>query len=352
MKRTKSTQNCKDKIFCTDKSQEKIRNLIRISQINHLIRDYLWHLNFVEIDLPILSRYNAIAPINRYTTKKSGKNQFELKISNAEDMKKAITEGFDKIFHIGKCFRNEKIDDYHQPEFTQLAIAQSYIDYEDGMKLVENLISNLKLSHGNLFFFKNGRRIDLTPPWQRIPVRKFLMDMLDIDIEDYKSPIELFRNIKKKGIKISSKFKYGGFLKMSFLVDQLINIAVKQISKPIFLIEYPHYLAGPAEEIQNNPKYKKRSELFISGIELANVSNTQNNPDKLIKWYTETVNLRKKKGDLHIRTDVEYLNAVKRSPRPCVTIGMGLERLYLFILNLRTLEESLLFPFRTENEYD
>ena len=193
--------------------------------------------------------------------------------------------------------------------------------------------------------------INLTPPWKRIGVRRALIENTGIDIERFDNPEDLRREIIMQGFSVPEKYEYGGFLKMASLVDKLIedNVSNKLV-QPTFLCEYPWYLGGPAKELESDPKYKKRSEVFVSGIELANISTPQNEPLKIRKWYQETLRLKQQSGWKGQVLDEPYLHAIDQGIPICTTGGLGIDRLIMFILEKEKIEDVVLFPWRIYKE--
>lgn len=319
------------------------------SKVNALIRKFYESKGFIEVETPILEPFPDIAPVNPFVTEESGNSQkCRLRITNTEYMRRLIVAGFDKIYQLGKCFRDEPVSFKHFSEFTQLTFGISFDDYNALMKNIEELscMINIEINGSSIINFQ-GQKIDLTPPWERRSVRSVLIDYAGIDIEKFTNPDDLCKEMVKLGFAVPKKFEYGGFLKMAALVDMLLeDYVIGKLVQPTFLCEYPWYLGGPAKEIDDNCKYKKRSEVFIAGIELANISTPQNNPLKVRRWYKDVLAIKQESGWNDQSLDESYLYAMDQGIPLCTTGGLGVDRLMMFVLGQESIEDVLLFPWR------
>lgn len=319
------------------------------SRINSLIREFYSNRGFVEVETPFLVTYPEIAPVRPFTVEDPKFSQkTDLRLTNTEYIRRLMVAGFEKVYQLGKCFRDEPASFKHQPEFTQLTFGIAYEDYKSLMNNIEQLVYSLAIEIKERAIIKyKEKEIDLTPPWNQITVRDSLIEYTGIDIQRFNDPKELRKEIIKSGFSATEEYEYGGFLMMATLVDNLVEENVfDKLIQPTFLCEYPYYLGGPAKELDNDPNYKKRSEVFIAGVELANISTPQNDPLKIRKWYNETLKLKQENGWKNQRLDEPYLHAIDQGIPICTTGGLGVDRLMMFLLEKDKVEDVTLFPWR------
>ena len=325
------------------------KRFITRSKINSLIRKFYEERGFIEVETPLMQPFPEIAPVRPFTVEEPKYSHVcNLRITNTEYMRRLLVAGFEKIYQLGKCFRDEPLSFKHFPEFTQLTFGIAFKDYNELMKNIEELVSNISTQvNGSCIINFFGHKLDFTPPWQRISVRQALIKYTKIDIDQFDEPDGLSAEIASRSLPMPKKFEYGGFLKMAALVDELIETCViDKLLQPTFLCEYPWYLGGPAKELKSNSKYKKRSEIYVAGMELANISTPQNDPLKLRKWYKDTLALKQESGWKNQALDEPYLHVMEQGIPICTTGGLGIDRMMMFILEEEEIENVILFPWR------
>jgi len=322
---------------------------INISKINSLIRRFHEDRGFVEVETPFLLPYPEVSPNRAFSTEEPIFSQkADLRRTNTEYIRRLMIAGFEKVYQLGKCFRDEPASFKHLPEFTQLTFGIAYQDYNALMKNIEEMSSMVVHAiNGTYKITFRDRELDFSPPWRRISVRDALIEHTGIDIDKFDNEEDLSKEARSKGLQVPDRYEYEGFLKMATLVDKLIEDNVNaRLLQPTFLCEYPWYLGGPAKELETNPKYKKRAEVFVGGVELANISTPQNDPFKIKKWYTETIRLKQEHGWKNARLDKLYLQALGQGIPICATGGLGVDRLIMFALKKDRVEDVVLFPWR------
>ncbi|MEK6793080.1 MAG: amino acid--tRNA ligase-related protein, partial [Nanoarchaeota archaeon] len=223
---------------------------VKRSRINSLIRRFYGDREFIDVETPFLLPYPEISPNKAFSTEEPKFSQkADLRRTNTEYIRRLMVAGFEKVYQLGKCFRDEPTSFKHLPEFTQLTFGIAYEDYNALMKNIEELTSMLCMDingHHSVNF--RGQTLDFTLPWKRISVRNALLQHTGIDIEKFDNPKELSREAQRAGLEVPREYKYGGFLKMAILVDKLIEDNVNnKLVQPTFLCEYPWYLGGPAK---------------------------------------------------------------------------------------------------------
>lgn len=310
-------------------------------------RIFLDEQGFVEVDTPYLVPYPDIAPAQPVRVA-SGKYAVEgdLRIANTEFMRRLLVGGFEKIYQLGRCFRDERTTFKHALEFTQLTFGIAYTDYIALLELVEALVRYLvkALQRSNLVHL-NGRTADLAGPWRRVTVRDAIMAGTGIDINEITNVTTLKHAIAERKLNIDETTEYGGTLAHARMLDQLIDLAVvPNLIEPTFLTEYPFVLGGPAKAIESRPGYKMRSELFICGVEIANVSTPQNDPADVRAWYNDMLELKRASGWTDIYLDDPYLSAMDIGIPISATGAVGFDRLFMLLAGLNEISDAHFFP--------
>jgi lysyl-tRNA synthetase class 2 len=213
------------------------------------------------------------------------------------------------------------------------------------MDLIEDLIIDTNQAVGNsckVSFL--GQVIDLTKPWKRVKVREALLDITGINLDTCTDIDSMRSQMKKAGISIQENPGYGGILEHARLLDVILDkYVVPSFSGPTFLYEYPFYLGGPAKEVSLRPNYKMRSELFVAGVEIANISTPQNNPEKMRAWYNEMLRLKCEKGWDSPYLDKPYLSSMSIGIPLAATGGLGFDRLLMLLTDAKDIHEVRLF---------
>lgn len=314
------------------------------SYLTQKIRDFFNENNFLEVDTPIMTPIPGMEPhLNPFETDfinpHEEKTALYLNTSPELQMKKLLGSGFGNIYNITKVFRNGEIGGgRHNPEFTMLEWYRTLADYKNLMEDCENLIIDLADTH-NLTFGEN--EIDLSIPWDRYSVNELFQKYCDIDLEQNKD----FETFSKTAV--NHQFNINGcndwddlFYKI-FLNEIEPNLGFK---KPIFVYDYPASQAALSKKNKKNPFWAERFELYIAGNELANAYSELLDSTEQRARLTQEQALRKKLNKKVFHVDEEFLASLKSISVPCAGIALGLDRLFMVLLNKKTIEEVLLFP--------
>jgi lysyl-tRNA synthetase class 2 len=331
------------------------QTVVKRSQANRFIRHFFDSRGFVEVETPYLVPEPAIAPVKSFVVSNSKHVQpMDLRIANTEYIRRLLVGGFERVYQLGKCFRNEPASWKHDVEFTQLTFGIAYAGYTALMELIETLapaLANEIVGTTQVRFGKYD--INLTPPWRKITIKDAIFEQTRIDIDECPDSESLSQKMKELGFGRPETFEYGGFLIRAKLLDYLVDEYVcPDLIQPTFLCEYPYELGGPAKEIEDKPNYKKRCEIFIAGMEIANISTPQNDPLKMRKWYNETLALKVESGWQNQHLDEPYLQAIDLGIPISTTGGLGLDRLLMLILNKEDIRDVNLFPWKEYREPD
>ncbi|OGN90647.1 MAG: lysine--tRNA ligase, partial [Chloroflexi bacterium RBG_13_48_17] len=237
------------------------------SQIILALRRFLNEQGFIEVETPVLQSVAGGALARRFKTHHQALDQeLYLRIALELYLKRLIIGGFDKVYEIGRVFRNEGISTRHNPEFTMVEIYQAYADYNDMMKLAEDMVCYIAKEVAGKTEVKFGEEIiNLEPPWQRIYLREAIKERCGIDFEDYPDAKSLRMSMEKSGLEVDPHKDRGR------LVDELINTFVEpSLIQPTFLVDYPVEMSPLAKRKRDNDRLVERFEAFIGGMEIAN----------------------------------------------------------------------------------
>jgi lysyl-tRNA synthetase class 2 len=306
------------------------------------VREFLNGRGFVEVETPILVPVAAGAMARPFTTHHNELDQdLFLRIALELYLKRLIVGGFDKVYEIGRVFRNEGVDQDHNPEFILLESYEAYADYNDVMHMVEEMVSSVATEVlGSVRIQFSGNTIDLTPPWRRLSLRDAILQESGVDINNHHDAASLAAKLQALGIEATHKESRGR------LVDKLLSARVEpKLIQPTFLLDYPEEMSPLAKPKLGSPGYVERFEAFVGGMELANSYTEMNDPDLQRKRLMEQEEMRRTLGDEEVeRLDDDFLLALEYGMPPTGGLGMGLDRLAMILMNQRSIRDTLLFP--------
>jgi len=327
-------------LLANDESMQiaKIRsNLVRE------LRNYFDKIGFYEVETPILQTLYGGANAKPFLTHHNALDmKLYLRVAPELYLKRLIVGGFDKVYEIARCFRNEGIDNNHNPEFTQIEFYWAYADYTKLMDLVEDLLPKLIKSIGLPLKFKSGDTdVDFTPPYPRKTMRALIKEYAKFDIEDYPDQKDMFT--KARELKIEGVDKTMGRGK---LIDEIYKNLVRPfIVNPIFMIDHPVELSPLAKAKAEDPRYVERMQLVcVGGNELCNGFSELNDPLDQEARFKEQVRLGTKGDEESMPYDEDYVTALKHGMPPTAGLGIGIDRLIKLLTNSQNLKEVILFP--------
>jgi lysyl-tRNA synthetase class 2 len=322
-------------------SNEEIRNMFMSrSKIITAIRNFLDSRGFVEVETPVLQPEAGGAAATPFTTHYQAlDNDFYLRIALELHLKRLIVGGFDKVYEIGRAFRNEGISVKHNPEFTLLECYQAYSDYTDMMSLVEEMASHAAREVlGNTKITVNGNTINFAPPWQRIYLRDAIKNYGEIDFEDYPDAASLRSKMEEKGMEVDPNKGRGK------LVDELISTFVEpNLIQPTFLIDYPAEMSPLAKRKRGNERLVERFEGFINGMEIANAFTELNDPIDQRERFKQQMRERAADEEVEV-ADEDFLEALEYGMPPTGGLGIGIDRLVMLLTGQSSIREVILFP--------
>lgn len=307
------------------------------------IRNYFDSLGFYEVETPVLQSLYGGAMAKPFKTHHNALNiDLFLRIAPELYLKRLMVGGFEKVYEIAKCFRNEGIDNNHNPEFTQIEAYWAYANYEDLMRLFEDLIPRLIKAAGLPLKFETlGHEVDFTPPYERKTMRDLIKEYADFDIEDF--PDQKSMHKKAVSLKVEDIDKNAGRGK---LVDEIYKKFVRpNIINPIFMTDHPVELSPLAKTRADNPNYVERFQLLcVGGNELCNAFSEINDPIDQESRFKEQEKLRELGDEEGMQYDEDFITALKHGMPPTAGLGMGIDRLVKLLTNADNLKEVILFP--------
>jgi lysyl-tRNA synthetase class 2 len=324
-------------------NEESFNTAIIRSKIVKSIRDYFDSKGFFEVETPVLQNLYGGAMAKPFVTHHNALNiSLYLRIAPELYLKRLIVGGFEKVYEIAKCFRNEGIDNNHNPEFTQIEFYWAYADYKMAMDLMEDMLPKIIKSAGLGLKFKIGNdEVDFTPPYPKVTMREIIKKYAEIDIEDYRDQKSMLAVAKK--LKIDDIDKNTGRGK---LVDEIYKkYARTKITNPVFMINHPVELSPLAKKLENDDRYVERFQLLCAGgNELCNAFSELNDPIDQEERFKEQERLEKAGDEESMPYDEDFVTALKHGMPPTAGLGMGIDRLVKLLTDSDNLKEVILFP--------
>ncbi|NQT74538.1 MAG: lysine--tRNA ligase [Chloroflexi bacterium] len=324
-------------------SNEEVRQIFRMrSQVISSMRRFLDGQGFMEVETPVLQSIAAGALAKPFATHHHALDRdLYLRIATELHLKRLIVGGFEKVYEIGRVFRNEGISIKHNPEFTTLECYQAYADYKDVMDLTEQMISSIaKEVLGTTQVTSGETTIDFAPPWPRIPLRDIIRDKSGIDFEEFPGAASLEAKIRQTGIPVDAGLSWAK------LVDHLLSQKVEpDLIQPTFLTDYPVELSPLAKRKPEDEQLTERFEAFCGGMEIANAFSELNDPLDQRDRFEEQEKMRAEFGDEEVeRTDNDFLTALEHGMPPTGGLGIGIDRLVMLLTGQHSIREVILFP--------
>ncbi|MUG99320.1 lysine--tRNA ligase [Scytonema sp. UIC 10036] len=306
------------------------------------IRRYLEQRDFIEIETPVLQAEAGGADARPFITYHNTLEiELYLRIATELHLKRLIVGGFEKVFELGRIFRNEGISTRHNPEFTTIEIYQAYADYNDMMALTEDIITTVaKEVLGTLEISYQGTPVDLTPPWRRATMDDLVKEYTGLDFNSFQTLEEAKEASKNAGLEgIEDCSSIGKLLNEAF--EQKVE---ENLIQPTFVIDYPVEISPLAKPHRSKPGIVERFELFIVGRETANSFSELTDPIDQRKRL-EAQAERKAAGDLEAHgVDEDFLTALEYGMPPTGGLGIGIDRLVMVLTDCASIRDAIAFP--------
>ena len=322
-------------------NQEAKQNFQTRSRIIGAIRRFMDARGFMEVETPVLVPVAAGAMAQPFTTHHNALDRdLYLRIATELYLKRLIVGGLDKVYEIGRVFRNEGIDQDHNPEFTLLESYEAYADYNDVMCMVEEMVYSVAQEVlGTAQVQYGDNTIDFTPPWKRVSLREEVQRCAGIDFQEFPDAAALEERIKELGIVADGRNSRGR------LIDKLVSACVEpQLIQPTFLLDYPLDMSPLAKQSPDDPTMVERFEGFAAGMEIANAFTELNDPDEQRRRFMEQEAMRGQVDEDLDRLDEDYLLALEHGMPPTGGLGIGVDRLTMLLTGQQSIREVILFP--------
>ena len=322
----------------------EVRRLFLVRrEVIKTIRSFLDNRGYLEVETPILQPIPGGANARPFVTHHNSLNtDLYLRIAPELYLKRLIIGGFERVYEIGRCFRNEGIDWAHNPEFTQVELYRAYGDYESMMEETEDLMLELLSSIGsNTVISYQGKEISFSRPFKRLTFRNALIKYAKLDIEKYPNQASLYKKAKALGLKdITTRDGRGK------LCDELYKEFVrKHLVQPTFITDHPVELSPLAKQKEKDPRYVERFQLVLGeGLEMCNAFSELNDPEEQRARFVAQQKLRAKGDEEAQPIDEDFIEALSHGMPPTVGIGMGIDRLVSLLTDSRNIKEVILFP--------
>ena len=321
-------------------SDDTRRTFALRSRIITATRQFLEGQGYVEVETPVLQGIAGGALARPFVTHHNALDEdLRLRIALELSLKKLIVGGIDRVYELGRVFRNEGISIRHNPEFTEMECYCAYADYEDMMDLTERLFSSVaETVLGTTKVEFRGHTVELAPPWRRVALRDAVIEASGIDFEDYADSEALHERMLQEGVHIEGRPGRGR------LIDDLISSFVEpKLVQPTFLLDYPLEMSPFPKKKRGNPRLVERFEAFICGLEFANAFTELNDPVDQRERLEQQ--LRERVGDEDVQVaDDDFVEAMEYGMPPTGGLGVGVDRLVMLLTGQESIRDVILFP--------
>ena len=312
------------------------------SRMIRAVRRFMDAWGFMEVETPILVQVPAGGAARPFSTRHNAlQRDLYLRIATELHLKQLIVGGIEKVYEIGRVFRNEGVDSTHNPEFTTMESYEAFADYTDVMDMVERLVfTAAQEALGSAMIEFDGSTIDLSPPWPRLDLRQEVMRQSGIDFLEANDIDSLKSEMTAIGLDPGRQMSWGG------LLDKLLSDTVEPgLMQPTFLVDYPVEMSPLAKKKLDDPRLVERFEGFIGGMEICNAFTELNDPlDQRRRMEDqEALRMRFEWEDTD-RLDEEFLTAIEHGMPPTGGLGIGIDRLAMVFSGRRSIREVVLFP--------
>jgi lysyl-tRNA synthetase class 2 len=313
------------------------------SRIINAIRQYLNARGFVEVETPVLQPIPGGGAARPFATESFAMDtRMYLRIALELYLKRCIIGGIERVYEIGRNFRNEGVSYKHSPEFTMLELYQAYADYQDILHLTEDMVAtSARAAVGRTRVKWGDQEIDFNPPWRRMPLRTAIAEFSGVDYDVYPDAESLRRAAEEAGLRTEPNWNRGKTM------DELLTAFVEpKLIQPTFLTDYPTDFPGStlAKGKPENPAEVERFEAFAGGIEIANAFSELNDPRVQRERFLEQVRAREA-GDVEAQPfDQDFLVALEHGMPPTGGLGLGVDRLAMLLTDQHSIRDVILFP--------
>jgi lysyl-tRNA synthetase, class II len=311
------------------------------SKIIRFMREFLEEREFLEVETPTLHSIPGGAAARPFSTHHNALDiDLFLRIALELPLKRLIVGGFEKVFEIGRTFRNEGISIKHNPEFTMMELYQAYANFEDIMELTEEMIAYIVHKvHGTLEITYQGQTLQFQTPWRRLPMLDGIKEYSGVDFRSIETDDQARRVAQEKGLHVEEDTSRGKIINEFF--EEYVE---PNLIQPTFITGHPVEISPLAKRNVNNPEYADRFEAFIFGRELANAFSELNDPiDQRQRFEAQAVERAKGDDEAHLM-DEDFVQALEYGLPPTGGLGIGIDRLVMFLTDSASIRDVILFP--------
>lgn len=311
------------------------------SRIITEIRNFLDDRGFLEVETPILSTVAGGAAARPFITHHNTLDiDMYLRIANELYLKRLIVGGFDKVYELGRMFRNEGMDQTHNPEYTAMELYQAYADYEDMMEITENLVATVaEKVLGTTKVLYGDTEIDFTPPWRRVTMQELIKEYTGVDFATIETDEEAQAVAKKHNLDLK-KGNTRGYI----LNEMFEEFCEEHLVQPTFVIGHPVEVSPLAKRDPKDPRITHRFEAFVCTKEIANAFSELNDARDQRARFEEQVKMRESGDHEANMMDTDFVYALEVGLPPTGGLGIGIDRLIMFLTNHDSIRDVLLFP--------
>ena len=320
---------------------------VKRAKVVRALRDFMDSHGFLEVETPVLQPiYGGAAARPFVTYHNQLKQNLYLRIAFELYLKRLLVGGYERVYEIGRDFRNEGVDRSHNPEFTMLEFYWAYADYEDVMQLTEEMVSYVVdrvVEHQTVTY--QGHELDFTPPWRRIKLRDGLLEQTGIDIDAHPDAESLAAAMHTRDLEADSKVTRGQ------LIESLLNNFLEPtLIQPAFIYDYPRDISPLTKSKPDDPQIVERFEAFVAGMELCNAFTELNDPLDQESRFLEMGRDYAVDDEERHPMDEDYLRAMRYGMPPNGGFGMGVDRLTMLLTDTPNIREVILYPHLRERE--
>ncbi len=319
----------------------EVRDLfVKRSKIITAVRNFLDGRGFLEVDTPVLQTVEIGAAARPFRTHHNALDlDMLLRIETELYLKRLIVGGFERVYELGRVFRNEGMDATHNPEYTSLETYQAYVDYHEVMEMVEQMFEYVAIqATGSSDVLYQGQTIHLAAPWRRVTMADAVKEACGVDWTVWQSDEEARAEMARREIHVEKDARRGDCL--AALFDEYVEPTLIQ---PTFIVDYPVEISPLAKRKPENPALTERFEFFITGHEMGNAFSELNDPIDQRRRFEEQVELRRTQG-IFAEIDEDFVSALEYGMPPTGGLGIGVDRMVMLMTDSPTIRDVLLFP--------
>lgn len=323
-------------------NKESTQTFINRSRILQEMRNYLNEKGFLEVETPMMHQIAGGAAAKPFVTHHNALDAtLYMRIAIELHLKRLIVGGLEKVYEIGRVFRNEGVSTRHNPEFTMIELYEAYADYKDIMSLTEELVAHIaRRVLGTTSVQYGDETINLEPQWRRLHMVDAVKEATGVDFYEVKSDKEAHELAKAHGIEVDDNMKYGHILNEFF--EQKVE---ETLIQPTFIYGHPIEISPLAKKNPEDPRFTDRFELFIVGREHANAFTELNDPiDQRQRFEAQLVEKEQGNDEAH-EMDEDFIEALEYGMPPTGGLGIGIDRLVMLLTNSPSIRDVLLFPY-------